>query len=320
MIPLLLGAVCGSRLARRHPHRAVFVRFTCSVVGLAIHLAIVWFGMTGQYVTPTLDFSDRALNATLVMVVLNAPVWRARRFFKARTGKRVQGGDVEARESERRQIAGTLHDTVGQGLAVIAMQVRMAREAGARGPEWAAMENATVKSLAELREMIDELREPLSVRRTPAVVECLTEVISRFRSAGLMVDFTVAGRLDIVGHDVQRALVRVVREGLTNALKYDMRSPVLVILDVEDTITLAINSLSRLRTAAVPGKSRPQRGIGQFLSGGHGNSLMYRIVAKEGGTLSVNNHEDGFRIRATFALPGSGSALVGSSTPGKCSN
>jgi signal transduction histidine kinase len=132
---------------------------------------------------------------------------------------------------ERLRMAEELHDSVGHGLAVIAMQAGVALHVLERDPAKArealeAIRATSRASLDDLRVELDALRTPQGevVPRQPAPgLADIDVLIERIRAGGVEVD----ARIDSVGTippEVDAAAYRILQESLTNVLRHSAGS------------------------------------------------------------------------------------------------
>lgn len=134
--------------------------------------------------------------------------------------------EARARDEARRNgLARELHDSVGHALTVTTLQATAAQGLLARDPAAAAraMQAAAETgraALAELDRVISILRSP--VPEEPAAgLEELPRVLARFAGQGLEVEHDDDGEeFTRLPRDVSAAALRILQEGLTNALKY----------------------------------------------------------------------------------------------------
>jgi PAS domain S-box-containing protein len=126
---------------------------------------------------------------------------------------------VLAEERERRTLATSLHDTIGQNLALVSMRLRM-RETGADA-EWLLDETllAVESCLEETRSLTCELSPPVlyELGLLPAIDWLAEEFAHRH---GVKCSIVSDGRPMPLGRDVSSALFSSVRELLTNVVKH----------------------------------------------------------------------------------------------------
>jgi signal transduction histidine kinase len=127
---------------------------------------------------------------------------------------------------ERLRMAQDLHDSIGHGLAVIAMQAGVALHVLDRDPDGArqAMEAVRVtsrESLENLRAELEALRRPGAAERRPAPgLGDLDRLTDRVRAGGVAVRVDLDFDLPAVPSDVSVAAYRIVQESLTNVLRH----------------------------------------------------------------------------------------------------
>ncbi|GAA1539698.1 sensor histidine kinase [Nocardioides humi] len=130
---------------------------------------------------------------------------------------------ARAATEEQLRMAQDLHDGVGHGLAVIAMQAGVALHVLDRDPGAARTSLEAIRTTS--REALDALRAELATiagepapRRPASGVEAIPALVERVRSAGL--------RLEVIGEpgeltpQVGEAAYAVLQEALTNVLRH----------------------------------------------------------------------------------------------------
>jgi signal transduction histidine kinase len=151
-----------------------------------------------------------------------------------------------AATQEQLRMAQELHDGVGHGLAVIAMQAGVGLHVLDRDPAAArtaleAIRDSARESLDALRTELAQLSGEPAPRRPRHGTADLDDLIDRVRAAGLAVELT--GSPGDLAEPVDAAVYGVVQEGLTNALRHAAatsasvrldRSPGRVTVTVED--------------------------------------------------------------------------------------
>lgn len=129
-------------------------------------------------------------------------------------------------ERERTRIAREMHDIVSHTLTVVVTladgAVAAKEESAARGA-MAAAAQAARGALADLRRLLGALRDDSAAAYAPQIDSAsISDAVDRFVRAGLPVHLDVRG--ESTGDAVARlAVLRVVQEGLTNALRYSVR-------------------------------------------------------------------------------------------------
>ncbi len=207
---------------------------------------------------------------------------------------------------ERNRIAREVHDVVAHSLSVMVVQataaVRLAPH-DADGATAAMQRVADVgrSAMGEMRQVLGLLDgdragggEPVGDAFSPQPgLAALPTLIDRYRAAGLGVTVDGPDRYPALGASVELAVVRVVQEALTNALRYAPGAAVVVRLRFGHRVEVDVVD---------DGAGQPtDRG------GGSGRGLvgMEQRVGSLGGTLDVGPRpEGGFAVRASFpAVP-----------------
>ncbi|MEV4224520.1 sensor histidine kinase [Nonomuraea sp. NPDC049725] len=214
-VPVAIYAVAAARPAGR---AAVLVAANFGVLVVALFARTVQADGTASEVA-----SDTLLWAAIALVALAAGVSvRVRR--EAVTGMR----DAHARRvasEERLRMAQDLHDSIGHGLAAIAMQAGVALHVLDRDPDGArhaleAVRATSREALDGLRAELQRLRGDEPARHAPAPgLDALDGLAERVRAAGIQVSVTVEPGLRLAGA-VDAAAFRIVREALTNVLRH----------------------------------------------------------------------------------------------------
>ena len=202
---------------------------------------------------------------------------------------RVQRAATE----ERLRMAQDLHDGVGHGLAVIAMQAGVALHVLDQEPAKARRSLEAIRE--QSREALDELRSELArmsgqpaPRRSLPGVDGIAALVDRVRAGGLGVDLTASpGDLPAA---VDHAAYVVVQESLTNVLRHARATRATVTLERQgDRLTV---------TVADDGHGAADAGQ----DGGMGISGMRSRVEALGGTLEAGRTGDGFQVRASLPV------------------
>ncbi|MFG6445840.1 sensor histidine kinase [Microbacterium sp. P07] len=186
-------------------------------------------------------FAGVTTSSLLLLVVLIAPiVWglltRLRR-AEVRRSELLQQA-VDASDTERRRIAGTLHDGPVQELVATSFAAESAADAaGRRGDDDAA---------AQLREVAGAVRGNIRVLRSllvdiyPASLSsaglshALTDLTATAQTRGVTVELDVRTALDALGDERQHLLYRIAQEALRNAVTHAAPCVVRIGVHVED--------------------------------------------------------------------------------------
>jgi signal transduction histidine kinase len=208
-------------------------------------------------------------------------------------------------ERERRRLAGELHDSPMQKLALAQMQFSAAGREFKSGPS-----DRLDSGLDLMREALDELRT-LQFELSPpmlhseGVTPALEWLVSRAsEQSDVAFSFRANAREATIPEDLSIVLYQCARELVHNVAKHASATSAQVELDVNDA--------EALLTVTDDGKGfdaprAPRRG------GGFGLLSLRERVALCGGELSVESREGGSRVSVRLPLQGSRTARAGSS-------
>ena len=207
----------------------------------------------------------------------------------------------DIREDERTRIAREIHDSLGQALTALKLQLSAAQDAaskeapglGTRLHETAVMVDDLVKSV---RRIATDLRPPiLDQLGLPAALEWLAQDFSK-RTA-IRCKATIDAANDEINGELGTALFRIVQEALTNALRHAGATRVDIELGTKSgCLTLEINDDGTGITEA-----------GTMGPDSLGILGMRERAAAHGGVLEVvPRQEGGTRVAAWFPPAGSG--------------
>lgn len=297
-VPLAVGGLAAaSPLRRTLAWSGGFALATC-VAGS------VRFGsdLAGSDAAPLRDWLLTALALVAVPAVVGAAV-RARR--DAEAGVR----EAQARRAvseERLRMAHELHDAVGHGLAVIAMQAGVALHVLERDPPKAresleAIQATSRESLHGMRQQLDVWRGPQDegehLRPGPGMADAAL-LLRRIRGGGLEIAAELpTGQLPLPP-EVDIAAYRILQESLTNVLRHAgaTRAQVRVTREGDDLVMEVTDNGSAGDTGTAP-HADGRRGSG--IAG------MRARVEALGGDLSAGRRpEGGFVVRARLPLLG----------------
>jgi len=227
---LFTGALAAGGLAARRPMRLVLVlaAFDVVVVGIALAVRTTAVGSAGWFSVLTI------LLALTVWVALPIAIGVAVR-VRREAGVRVRSEQARRAVSEERlRMAQEVHDVVGHGLAVIAMQAGAGLHVLDRNPEKAREALQAIQATS--RESLDGLRAELAALRgdtaddesgpdvsprAPRVgLADIDRLVQRVRSGGLDVRLERDEPTTPLSPEVELAAYRIVQESLTNVLKH----------------------------------------------------------------------------------------------------
>ncbi|SDU83645.1 sensor histidine kinase [Jiangella alkaliphila] len=174
---------------------------------------------------------DASLGAIGSLVAFAAPL----AIGAALKTRRESQADVRAEQArravseERLRMAQELHDSVGHGLAVIAMQAGVALHVLDRNPEKVRGALEAIRDTS--RSSLDGLRAELQLLRSPVTDAAPRRPVAGLAEVGVLLERIRAGGVDVVSDlsgasggdlppDVDVAAYRIVQESLTNVLRH----------------------------------------------------------------------------------------------------
>ncbi|MCK0118373.1 histidine kinase [Isoptericola sp. S6320L] len=193
------------------------------------------------------------------------------------------------RDAERLALAESLHDHLGHDLSLVALQLgRLELDPDLTGPardRVAAARRQLARAVDGLGTSVDSLRSGAApgLARSDDVAALLTEA----RRAGAAV--SVTGLSHELPRTADRAsLVRVLREGLTNAVRHAPGQPVTVAVAGEGPLVVTVRN---------PLAPHPPTGG----TSGTGLASLTGHLERAGGTLHAGDDGETFTLRATVA-------------------
>ncbi|RCV53990.1 sensor histidine kinase [Marinitenerispora sediminis] len=297
----LFGYLAGHRLPRARP-------VLLAAAGAA---AVAVLGAVARQVVPRGAFGvlaglhDGIVVALALLLMLGVP-WMAGRYRRQHAELAAAGWQraellerqqriaaEQARLRERARIAQDMHDSLGHELSLVALRAAALQVA----PDLDERHRAAVRELRSgiadaterLRDIIGVLRpdgDPAPAAPTPEDVDVL---VSRARSSGLVVELHRTGEAAEPPAAVERAVHRVVQEGLTNAAKHAPGAAVLVLLEQSAGAT-AVTVSNGPPSAPAPAASGGRQGL---------VGLRER-VRLAGGTLRSGPRGSGFELAAVL--------------------
>ena len=221
--------------------------------------------------------------------------------------RRVRAEQAQRAASEERlRMAQDLHDTIGHGLAVIAMQAGVALHVFDRNPEQARESMEAVKAtsreaLDNLRAQLDSLRSPdrAEARRPAAGIADLARLVDRVRAGGVGVSVDIDPALRALPGEVDAAAYRIVQESLTNVLRHANATQAWISVRAEEgTLLLDVTDSGPAATAGRAAVAMPP-------GGGSGIRGMRAQAEALGGTLRAQPRPGGgFAVSARLPLRG----------------
>jgi signal transduction histidine kinase len=190
---------------------------------------------------------------------------------------------------ERRRIARDLHDGLAQDLAFIAARVRSLERDAARADRLDQLTSAANRALDDSRVAISGLTRPLDEPLDEALARNASEVAERH---GGRADLHLQAGVDVPAA-TRESLVRIVREGVTNAMRHGAAARVTVSLVHDGDLRLSVCD-DGCGFDATRRPVRPDSGFGLVSMGERAGAL--------GGTLAVRS-VPGFGTTIEVVLP-----------------
>jgi signal transduction histidine kinase len=337
-VALVVGAAGALALRRRYPVAVLAAVFGCTLLYNLLGYAAgpIWVALIVAYLTavvrghrlaaavaalagfavfpwlntllrgrPSPSLAGLAALAAWLVVLLGAgEAVRVRRERRAEAA-RVKEEEARRRASEERlRIARELHDALGHHLSLINVQSGVALHLNEQLPaqvrgSLAAIKQASKEGLAELRSVLDILRqegEP-APRSPTSTLARLDELVAQAASAGLEVHTETDGEVRPLPFGVDVAAFRIVQEALTNVARHAGPATATVHLTYGDhDLTVQVDDDGR-GGATADGAPADRQGI----------VGMRERAAALGGELQAGPRPGGgFRVKARLPLDGGG--------------
>ncbi|MCK0113029.1 sensor histidine kinase [Ornithinimicrobium sp. F0845] len=235
LVLMMSSFVAGWHAPLRVWARSIAVALVAVVVGLVLREVLHEVdGSTARVVWQSAGVCGAAVAAGLV-----AGLVRSRR-------QAAQERVHHAATEEQLRTAQELHDGVGHGLAVIAMQSGVAlhvldRDSAAVRAALEAIRDTSRESLASLRTEVSRLTGEVAPRRPGSGLEDLPRLAERIRTAGIAVDLQVSGSVEHLPADLGAAVYAIAQEALTNMLRHSRARHAEVMLALtEDLVRLVV--------------------------------------------------------------------------------
>ena len=229
----------------------------------------------------------------------------AERARAEQTARLVELDRWQAVSAERARMARELHDVVANHLSAVAIHATAVLsvpglERGQVESALRVIRESSVQGLAEMRQMIELLREPNTGRRPvadgalpEAVTARLAEadgLVERIRAAGLAVRVHTDGTPGPLPVGVDLAAYRIVQESLTNALKHGTGEaeltiayrPAEVVLTVENPVGRGGVGLPGAGAGLIGMRERATLLAGRFTAGPHDGRWQVRAALPTG--------------------------------------
>jgi signal transduction histidine kinase len=272
--------------------------WTVVVVG---YVCSVWLAPSA-YGNPTASVEFALLLfGWLVALMISAEVVRLHRERTAQT-RAVRRLDAHQKASaERLRMARDLHDAIGHTISLINVQAGVGLDLIDSQPEQARVALAAIKdvskdALAELRTMLDALRETdEDAPRTPTPgLARLPELVELTRAAGLEVSTEISGERRPLPVAVDLAAYRIIQESLTNVVRHSQATAAVIRLKYEpDRLQIEVRDDGSADPTPMPAS------LGSGILG------MHERAASLGGSLHAGRRSaGGFTVTAQLPVRG----------------
>jgi signal transduction histidine kinase len=205
---------------------------------------------------------------------------------------------MRVRDDERRRIARELHDSIGQYLAALKMNLARLKECLPNGDVQVLVDSEQVvdQCLSETRTISHLLHPPLlDESGLPSAARWYLEGFSK--RSGIEVDLQIHNNLGRLPQDVETALFRVLQESLTNVHRHSESRKV--------DITIRFDGGEALVTIRDYGRgftSQQLRDVRSGRSGGVGLTGLRERIGVLGGLLEIVSMDPGALIKVTLPL------------------
>ncbi len=204
---------------------------------------------------------------------------------------------MRVQDEERRKIARELHDSVGQYLAALKMNlVRLEMSSPNDLQVVADSDDLIDRCLSEIRTISYLLHPPLlDERGLPSAAQWYVEGFSK--RSGIEVLLHIDDHLGRMPQEVETALFRLLQESLNNVHRHSGSKKVDVAIRLDDG-----KALVTIRDYGRGFRLQQLQDVQQGRSQGVGLTGLRERVAALGGSLEVDSAEPGSLIRATLPL------------------
>jgi signal transduction histidine kinase len=205
----------------------------------------------------------------------------------------------QSQDDERRRIARELHDSTGQKLAVLAMNLALVQnQARSSGTEFNTMLS---ECSALTKDISEEVRTLSYMMHPPLLDECGLETAIQMysrginRREGLEVTLEIERRLQRLSEEAELAVFRIVQASLTNIHLHSGSDKAKVKIDqIREGLRVTITDYGRGIPNGVLDRYAPGKGAGVGIVG------MRERVKQLGGRLEIESSELGTQVRVVI--------------------
>lgn len=212
--------------------------------------------------------------------------------------RELSGRLLQLQDEERRRIARDLHDSTGQKLVALNLDLNVAlKQAGDLSPKM----TATLAECCDLAEQCaGDIRTLSYLLHPPLLDEAGLSSAARWfvdgfaRRSKIRVDLEVSSELGRMHQEIELALFRILQESLTNVHRHSGSPTAMVRFLLENgTVTLEVEDKGRsLKQPTDSARKKPVEMLGVGIRG------MRERVRQLGGILELLSNSDGTLIRA----------------------
>ena len=214
---------------------------------------------------------------------------------------------------ERRHIARELHDSAGQTLAVLSMNLaRLAEEAKTQSPELAVEAEVSEKLVQQLQQ---EIRTASYLLHPPLLDESgLASALELYvngvtERTGLAIQLEVAEDFGRVSRELELVIFRMVQECLTNIHRHSRGKSATIRLSRDDqSLTLEVRD---------QGQGIPAKKLAEIQAGASGVGIrgMRERVRQFSGQMNLESDSSGTRVHVTIPTKRAANQEAGSTQP-----
>jgi PAS domain S-box-containing protein len=212
--------------------------------------------------------------------------------------RRLSSQVLGLQDAERRRIARELHDSLGQYLAVLKLNIEMLRGNPASEELWAESEKLTERCISEMRTLSYLLHPPMIDEA--GLASAARWYIDGFgERSGTKVSLDASDELGRLPGHMELALFRVLQEGLTNVHRHAKASAIAVrIARADGRVILEIRD---------NGRGIPAEVLQRFTESGAGTGVgltgMRERVSELGGQLTLDSNGAGTALKVSVPVP-----------------
>jgi signal transduction histidine kinase len=211
--------------------------------------------------------------------------------------RRLSAMVLTLQDAERRRIARELHDSLGQYLASLKINLNLLSQFPQRGDLWQQSQKLMTQCISEVRTLSHLLHPPMIEE---AGLSCAARWFAEGfgERSGIQIAMHIPSDWARLPQPLEIALFRVLQEALTNVHRHSAASAVKVRLSqAEDQVSLEVQDNGKGMTPELLARFRETgTGVGVGLAG------MRERIRELGGELEVQSESQGVCVRAAVPL------------------